>query len=131
MSSNLSWNRLGSESLRIKPQTSIFYLRKLLKFSEVPYKIPTNFLAITNPTNMFYHSYHSNAKGRSSRTNLRRSLSQPLGINQLSPLMRTKTAGKNTLLSYFFQNFVDIEKISCSLCYAALSICSFFVNSLR
>ncbi|XP_025268401.1 uncharacterized protein LOC105252011 isoform X2 [Camponotus floridanus] len=45
------------------------------------------------------HSSHdivtlrSNAKGRSSRTNLRRSLSQPLGINQLSPLMRTKTAG--------------------------------------
>ncbi|XP_043469994.1 uncharacterized protein LOC122503188 isoform X3 [Leptopilina heterotoma] len=35
----------------------------------------------------------SNAKGRCSRTNLRRSLSQPLGINQLSPLMRTKTAG--------------------------------------
>ncbi|XP_078051254.1 rho guanine nucleotide exchange factor 3 isoform X1 [Augochlora pura] len=45
------------------------------------------------------HSSHdivtlrSNAKGRSTRTNLRRSLSQPLGINQLSPLMRTKTAG--------------------------------------
>ncbi|XP_011308183.1 uncharacterized protein RhoGEF3 isoform X2 [Fopius arisanus] len=45
------------------------------------------------------HSSHdivtlrSNAKGRNSRTNLRRSLSQPLGINQLSPLMRTKTAG--------------------------------------
>ncbi|XP_015606220.1 uncharacterized protein LOC107272983 isoform X2 [Cephus cinctus] len=45
------------------------------------------------------HSSHdivtlrSNSKGRSSRTNLRRSLSQPLGINQLSPLMRTKTAG--------------------------------------
>ncbi|XP_066585015.1 uncharacterized protein RhoGEF3 isoform X2 [Prorops nasuta] len=45
------------------------------------------------------HSSHdivtlrSNVKGRSSRTNLRRSLSQPLGINQLSPLMRTKTAG--------------------------------------
>ncbi|XP_020285856.1 spermatogenesis-associated protein 13 isoform X3 [Pseudomyrmex gracilis] len=45
------------------------------------------------------HSSHdivtlrSNAKGRSSRTNLRRSLSQPLGINQLSPLMRTKTTG--------------------------------------
>ncbi|XP_077267562.1 rho guanine nucleotide exchange factor 3 isoform X4 [Temnothorax americanus] len=44
------------------------------------------------------HSSHdivtlrSNAKGRSSRTNLRRSLSQPLGINQLSPLMRAKTA---------------------------------------
>ncbi|KAG5320378.1 SPT13 protein, partial [Pseudoatta argentina] len=44
------------------------------------------------------HSSHdivtlrSNAKGRSSRTNLRRSLSQPLGINQLSPLMRVKTA---------------------------------------
>ncbi|XP_063987773.1 mucin-2 isoform X2 [Diachasmimorpha longicaudata] len=45
------------------------------------------------------HSSHdivtlrSNAKGRNSRTNLRRSLSQPLGINQLSPLMRTKTTG--------------------------------------
>ncbi|XP_034941073.1 serine-rich adhesin for platelets [Chelonus insularis] len=45
------------------------------------------------------HSSHdivtlrSNARGRNSRTNLRRSLSQPLGINQLSPLMRTKTSG--------------------------------------
>ncbi|KAL0125257.1 hypothetical protein PUN28_004412 [Cardiocondyla obscurior] len=45
------------------------------------------------------HSSHdivtlrSNAKGRSYRTNLRRSLSQPLGINQLSPLMRAKTGG--------------------------------------
>ncbi|KAG8036655.1 hypothetical protein G9C98_003977 [Cotesia typhae] len=45
------------------------------------------------------HSSHdivtlrSNVRGRNSRTNLRRSLSQPLGINQLSPLMRTKTAG--------------------------------------
>ncbi|XP_053597025.1 uncharacterized protein LOC103576107 isoform X2 [Microplitis demolitor] len=45
------------------------------------------------------HSSHdivtlrSNARGRNSRTNLRRSLSQPLGINQLSPLMRTKTPG--------------------------------------
>ncbi|XP_046420190.1 uncharacterized protein LOC124179639 isoform X1 [Neodiprion fabricii] len=35
----------------------------------------------------------SNSKGRNTRTNLRRSLSQPLGINQLSPLMRAKTAG--------------------------------------
>ncbi|XP_012269249.2 uncharacterized protein LOC105693719 [Athalia rosae] len=35
----------------------------------------------------------NNSKGRNVRTNLRRSLSQPLGINQLSPLMRTRTAG--------------------------------------
>lgn len=50
----------------------------------------------TNDFSPFLFPRSSNAKGRSSRTNLRRSLSQPLGINQLSPLMRTKTAGEHT-----------------------------------